>query len=160
MLKTFITSTNLVTFTCPKCEHARTVSIADHQHLESAEKVKIKCVCGHTYRVVIEKRRQYRKSTNFPGTFSVLVDGKETEKGYMTVLDMSRTGVKIKLNDIRQLSPGSILKIEFHLDDANHSFIQKEVVVRKIFDKSFGVEFTSIHPSDPSDKALGFYMLR
>ena len=39
------------------------------------------------------------------------------------------------------------------------TFIEKKVVIKKIFGLEFGVEFTSTHLSDPSHKALGFYMM-
>lgn len=160
MQKVYITSDQMITFTCPECKRARTVSITDFKNLESAEKVRVKCSCGHAYLVNIEKRRQYRLETNFPGTFTIEDDGKEVDKGPMTVVDLSRTGLKIKTNDEGRFNEGDLLKIEFRLDDPNRSLIQKEVVIRKIFGREYGAEFTSIHPSDPSDKALGFYMLR
>ena len=77
----------------------------------------------------------------------------------MKVIDLSRTGLKIKVNEIAKFSAGDRMVIEFRLDDANRSLIRKEVEIKKIFDLELGVAFTSIHPSDPSDRALGFYML-
>jgi hypothetical protein len=144
--KVYITQNNLVTFTCPKCEQPRVVDLADHPELEKTDKAKVKCPCGHKYSVSIERRKQYRVATNFAGEFRQIVDNGETDRGLMTVIDMSRTGLKIRLN------------VEFRLDDAQRTLIQKEVVIKKIFGLELGVEFTSIHPSNHSDRALGFYM--
>jgi c-di-GMP-binding flagellar brake protein YcgR len=156
--KVYITRSNLVTFTCPKCEQPRVINIADHPELEKTDKAKVKCPCGHKYSVMIERRKQYRISTNFAGEFRQIVEGREEDRGLMTVLDMSRTGLKIKLNVKRELKVGDKLFLEFRLDDAQRTLIQKEVVIKKIFGLELGVEFTSIHPSNPSDRALGFYM--
>ena len=157
--KVYITSQNLVTFTCPKCEKPRIVNVTEHPDLEKKDKVTVKCPCGHKYTVIIERRKQYRKATNFPGQYKHIVDGRVIDQGLMRVIDLSRTGMKIKLNVKRNLDIGARLLLEFRLDDAHRSFIQKEVEVKKVFDQELGVEFTSVHPSNPSDRALGFYML-
>jgi predicted RNA-binding Zn-ribbon protein involved in translation (DUF1610 family) len=157
--KVYISSSKMVTFTCPQCEYARVVSVAQHKELETVDRVKVKCKrCGHRYRVVIERRGQYRKVVNLPGTYTLLVGGRPTDKGYLKVIDLSRSGLKIQLNDNPAFTVGDRLMIEFHLDDANRSMIRKEVEIKKIFGQELGVAFTSVHASDPSDKALGFYM--
>ena len=157
--KVYITSSNMITFTCPECKFPRVVSVEERQELKTADKVRVRCKrCGHKYPAVIERRRQYRKVTNFPGTFTRLVKGRPVDKGYMKVVDLSRTGLKLRLNGKVQIGVGDRLIIEFNLDDANRSLIKKEVEVKKIFDQELGVAFTSVHPSDPSDRALGFYM--
>ncbi|KPJ77493.1 MAG: hypothetical protein AMJ54_07755 [Deltaproteobacteria bacterium SG8_13] len=157
--KVYISSSKMVTFTCPQCEYPRVVNVAQHKELETVDRVKVKCKrCGHRYLVVIERRGQYRKVVDLPGTFTLLVDGRPTDKGYMKVVDLSRSGLKIKLNDNPAYAVGDRLMIEFHLDDTNRSLIRKEVEIKKIFGQELGVAFTSVHASDPSDKALGFYM--
>jgi transcription elongation factor Elf1 len=157
--KAYITSNQMITFVCPKCQHPRVVSIADHTELEKADKVRVTCKqCGYKYPVAIERRGQYRKTVNFPGTYTHVVNGQRRGKGYMTVVDLSRTGLKLKLNEKEGLNIGDKLVIEFNLDDANHSLIKKEVKIMKIDNAELGVAFYSMHPSNPSDKALGFYM--
>jgi hypothetical protein len=157
--KVYISSSKMVTFTCPQCEYARVVNVSEHKELETVDRVKVKCKrCGHQYRAVIERRRQYRKIVDMPGTYTLLVGGRPTDKGYMKVIDLSRSGLKIRLNDNPVIAVGDRLMIEFHLDDANRSLIRKEVEIKKIFGQELGLAFTSVHPSDPSDKALGFYM--
>jgi len=53
---------------------------------------------------------------------------------------------------------GDKIIVEFHLDDKNRSLIKKECIIKKDFGFEFGIEFISVHPSDPSDRAIGFYM--
>ena len=159
LYKAFITSTSQVTFTCPKCESPRVVNLADHKGMEKATTVKINCKeCGHIYRAVLERRQQYRKPVNFPGSYTQLRDGRPMDKGNMVVEDLSRGGLKLKVVQLGSFAVGDKLIVKFRLDDANRSPINKEVEIKKIFNDGIGVEFTSVHSSDPSDKALGFYM--
>ena len=76
----------------------------------------------------------------------------------MRVVDLSRTGLKLKINEKGRFGQGDRLQLEFQLDDANRSLIKKEVEIKKIFESELGVAFTSSHPSNPSDRALGFYL--
>ena len=157
--KAYITSNQMITFICPKCQHPRVVSVAAHTKLEKADKVRVTCKrCGYKYGVSIERRGQYRKAVNLPGIYTQVVNGQMRGKGYMTVIDLSRTGLKLKLNEKEAFAIGDKLIIEFNLDDANHSLIKKEVKVMKVDNAELGVAFYSMHPSNPSDKALGFYM--
>jgi len=158
MQKVFISSDNTITFKCPKCNLPKTLNVSKYKNLEKAERVKVKCVCEHVYYALIEKRKQFRKRTNFPGTFTHIVSGIPKDKGTMVVTDVSRTGLRIKLNSKREFFIGDKITVEFHLDDKNRSFIKKECIIKKDFGLEFGIEFISVHPSDPSDRAIGFYM--
>ncbi len=157
--KVYVTNDQMITFTCPACRQPRVVRVADHKKLETADKLRVTCRhCGHKYPVLIERRRQYRKAVNFSGTYTHYVNGKPMGKGFMRVVDLSRTGLKLKMNEKGGFGYGDKLQIEFRLDDLNHSLVKKEVEIKKIFEAELGVAFTSSHPSDPSDRALGFYM--
>jgi hypothetical protein len=159
LYKVFITSTNQVTFSCPKCEHPRIVNLSDHAGLEKATTVKVRCKeCGHKYRTVLERRQQYRKRVNFPGSYTQLRNNRPIDKGEMVVVDLSRGGLKLRAIQLGSFAVGDKLIVKFRLDDANQSPINKEVEIKKIFNDGLGVEFTSVHTSDPSDRALGFYM--
>ncbi|MFZ0134497.1 MAG: PilZ domain-containing protein [Desulfobacterales bacterium] len=157
--KVFVTSDQMITFTCPACRQPRVVRVADHKELEKTDKLRVTCRhCGHKYPALIERRRQYRKPVNFPGTYTHYVNGKPLGRGSMKVVDLSRTGLKLNMTEKGRFGQGDKLHLQFHLDDANHSLIKKEVEIKKIFGTELGVAFTSSHPSDPSDRALGFYM--
>jgi len=158
MQKVFISSDNTITFKCPKCNQPRTVDMSNFKNLEKAERVKVKCACGNTYYALIEKRKQFRKKTNFPGTFTHIVSGIPKDKGTLLVTNVSRTGLKIKLNSKKEFFIGDNIIVEFHLDDKNRSLIKKECIIKKAFGLEFGIEFISVHPSDPNDRAIGFYM--
>ncbi|MFZ7128265.1 MAG: PilZ domain-containing protein [Desulfobacterales bacterium] len=158
MQKVFITSDNTATFTCPGCKAIRTVDVTQYKELTRAVKVKVKCPCGVDYPVALERRRQFRKPVAFPGTWCLLDNGRRTIKGQMVVSDLSRTGLKIRLEEIYDLNVGDTLLVEFHLDDPKRSLIRKEVAVRKVDGHVVGTEFMSMDPSDANVKAIGFYL--
>lgn len=157
-LKVFITSDGQATFVCPACAHSRTVDVARNAKLARASRVRVKCPCGHHYPVILERRQFFRKAVNFSGSFFQTVNGRHVGRGEMAVLDLSRTGLRIRLNENRPLQIGDTLLVEFHLDDRQHSLIRKESVVRRIDGFDLGTEFAAPGVTDANTRAIGFYL--
>jgi PilZ domain len=153
--KVYITSKQMATFICPQCERSKTVNVSQYANLDKMIKVKVKCPCGYTYTSILEKRKKYRKETNLHGSFTRMVDGKETAYGLMTVKDLSMTGMKLHINGNHGCEVGDVLKVEFYLDDAQRSLIRKKLIVRNIYRSEIGTELA---PTEAVDKALGFYL--
>jgi hypothetical protein len=157
--KVFVTANNMATFECPVCKKSKQEDVSKFTAINKAIRLKAKCSCGNAYSVFLERRRHVRKEVDFPGTFTREHAAAPHNEGVMRIKDLSRYGVKLKLNSPPDFNVGDHLKIEFNLDDAKHSLITKEVIVRKIMDTSVGVEFVSVDSTDPSDSAIGFYLL-
>ncbi len=151
--KVFITSNNLATFVCPECQNSRTRNVAQYKDIETAVKVKCKCPCGHTYNVLLERRKDLRKSMDLPGTYSSQTQ--EGVRGTMVVKNLSRSGMNLEMNMKMAFQIGERLNIEFNLDDSQRSLIRKEVIIRSIRGTNIGVEFTT---KDHYDQ-LGPYLL-
>ncbi len=154
MEKVHISNNNTATFVCPNCENTSTVDVTKYAKVDRRVVVKVKCRCGYQFSVVLEKRKKYRKETNLPGTFTGL--DASIDKGVMTVMNISTTGLKLKLNVSRNFNVGDTLKVEFNLDDKRRTHIQKRVIVQNINDPYIGVAFA---PNEMDDPALGFYLL-
>ena len=154
MEKVHISNNNTATFVCPNCENTSTVDVSKYTQVEQRVTVKVKCRCGHHFTVALEKRKKYRKQTNLPGTYRNL-DLSE-DKGVMAVMDISSTGLKLKLNVSRDFKIGDRLRVEFNLDDKRRTHIEKKVIVENVTDNFVGVSFA---PDEPDDPALGFYLL-
>jgi len=150
--KVFITNNNTATFVCPKCKKWKTTDVSKYKNIETAVRVKCKCPCGHSYAVILERRKYIRKNLDLPGKF---INHKNNESGNMTVTDISRTGLRIKLNFSQDVVPGDKLKLEFTLDDKQRSLVNKEVIVRSVKDLSVGAEFSLTEHYDQ----LGPYLL-
>lgn len=151
--KVFITDDNTATFSCPKCKRHKTTDVTKYKNIEKAVRVKIKCPCGHAYDVILERRKYIRKNLNLPGKFIHL---KNDEAGGMTVTDISRNGLRLKLKFPYTFEPGDKLILDFTLDDKQKSFVaNKEVIVRSVKGLSVGAEFSLTEHYD----SLGPYLL-
>jgi hypothetical protein len=151
----YITESNTAVFRCPQCQRAKTVDVSTFGEFKPPLRFKLTCPCGHVASAVLEKRKRYRKGAHLPGTYIHYVNGQPMGKGAMTVKDLSTTGVKLVLSASGTIAPGDLLKIEFRLDDAQRSLVQKKVVVRNVSEDSVGTEFAV---TEALDKALGFYL--
>lgn len=151
----YITSSNTAVFRCPQCQRTKTVDVSTFGEFKPPLHFKLTCRCGHVASAVLEARKRYRKGAHLPGTYVHYVNGQPRGKGTMTVKDLSTNGMKLVLAASGTIAPGDMLKIEFRLDDAQRSLIQKKVVVRNIGDNFVGTEFAA---TETLDKALGFYL--
>ncbi len=151
--KVFITASNMATFVCPKCQHSRTKNVSQYKDIQTAVKVKCKCPCGNIYHVLLERRKDLRKTLNLPGTYHGITD--ESLRGTMVVKDLSRSGMNLQLNVKKAFEVSDKLQVEFNLDDNQRSLIRKEVVIRSVRGFNIGVEFTTTDHYD----ALGPYLL-
>jgi hypothetical protein len=152
-----ITDSNKATFICPKCKTMKTVDVSKFVHTDRVVKIKSKCSCGHRWTSQFEKRKQYRKTVNFAGTYDYIKDGKVADKGGITVLDLSNGGAKLKLNVERDLQVGDNLDLEFQLDDNNATLIKKRVAICSINGSYIGTTFGS---PDNIGTELGFYLMK
>ena len=153
--KVYVTSKQMATFVCPKCQKSKTVNVSKYATLDKLVRVKVKCPCGNAYTSILEKRKKYRKETNLHGSYVRIVDGKEVARGLMVVKDLSTTGMKLHINGNHGCEVGDVLKVEFYLDDFQRSLIRKKVIVRNVFKSEIGTELA---PTEAVDKALGFYL--
>ncbi len=144
-------------FTCSKCRRTKAVDVSNYIKLEKIVRFNFECLCGNRYAAILEKRKQHRRETNLHGTFVQFVDEKEVYRGFMTVCDLSLTGMKLKVNVEHCFSIGDLLQLEFQLDDMDRSIINKKVLIRYFNFPFLGTEF---HYKETIDKDLGFYLFK
>jgi predicted RNA-binding Zn-ribbon protein involved in translation (DUF1610 family) len=154
--KVFITTKNTATFVCPECGNTSIANVSKYAAIDKKVTVNCKCICGHQFKVSLEKRRQYRKATNLPGVYYYERGHGDVDKGNMRVVDISSNGLKLKFSVERHFDGGERLRVEFHLDDKRHTLIKKEVIVRNTFNNLVG---TSFSPHEGDDPSLGFYLM-
>jgi hypothetical protein len=159
MQKVYITEEHKTTLACPACERSRTVDVSACVKLARPVQIKIKCPCGHQYPATLERRRHFRKAVNLKGTLSSQRGDASGARGRMAVMDLSRSGVRMRLDAGRRISVGDRLLVEFQLDDQQHSTIRRESVVRRVDGLDLGAEFIPAASPDPGTKAMGFYLL-
>lgn len=152
----FISSNNTATFRCPECGQVKVADVSRYAVTDKKVTVTCTCGCGHQFKCSLEKRRQYRKSVNFPGTFTLIGEGGTADTGRMNIVDISTTGVKLKLSVPRDFKTGTMLRIQFQLDDRRRTPMEKRVIVRNVSGPYVGASF---HPHEMEDRALGFYLM-
>lgn len=158
-ISAFICSTcHLAAFECPNCQRSKSINMNKQLQAESFEPIEIEyeCQCGAAYTVRLERRKHRRKETRLSGIYTHMVGKRKLNKGIMTVVDVSRSGLKLKFNlNVNQyFSVGDRLYVEFHLDDNTHTLIQKEVMIKGIADNTIGVEFAD---QESEHDAIGYF---
>lgn len=136
--KIFVTREKKANFTCPECGKTKLMDVSRYADIKSSVKLKAKCICGHHYSVLLERRQHIRKPVNFPG---FVIQGKKREPVF--VLNISQSGMMLKGKFAKQIQSGERLLVRFNLDDEQSSEVEKEVVVRNVMPPLVGVEFVS-----------------
>lgn len=155
--KIYITEDNKANFLCPGCGKSKTKDVSKYKNVRKLLRVKYKCGCGHSYSVLIERRKYFRKEVNLTGGF---IYGENKGVSPMIIRDMSRTGLRIEIGNPEGIKLDDKLFVEFNLDDKQQTLIREEVVVKSIDGGILHVEFTSIEPGSHFDSAIRFYMFR
>ena len=174
---------NIAKIKCPKCHKSKSVDMSKYMTMDRVIIFKAKCICGHSYTVVLNRRDKFRKTTDFFGVYTNLSSGKEGQKGQMFVLDVSRSGLRLEISHVQlkmkdhdisvitgkqatfehkiqkpvdEINIGDKLLVEFRLDDTKKTLIKKEVIIRWMKMPYIGVEFNS---QSLYDGSLGLYMM-
>lgn len=136
-LKVFVTSNKMAIFPCSKCGKSYQKDVSKYIGHEAQVRLKYKCKCQNSFSVLLERRRSIRKKVNFKG---YLLD--KQQKIPITVIDISKHGMKIKILEKLLLKKGQKIRIEFNLDDPKKSIVSKTVQINKIIPPlSIGCEF-------------------
>lgn len=150
-VKSFVQSDNRVSIICPNCGLSKLISlkqIPDSNHL-----LRIRCKCGHSFRVQLESRKSYRKETRLEGIFKY---GGTRTSHLVIVVNVSLAGVCFELQGRHALSIGDKGTLRFTLDDQKKTVLEKELTVRAISANQISCEFIE---DTAYQKELGFYLL-
>ena len=156
--KIFLSGKDTASFTCPKCHVSKEADVTRYKRIATSVNLKVKCSCGNEYSVMLERRKYYRKETNIPGKFGFFSLAGEDQKGSITIMDISKGGLKFKMATQPIFNKGDILEVEFILDNKDKTHIRKQVFVRNVKDSFVNVEFCSFDADDTGDKAIEYYL--
>jgi hypothetical protein len=155
--KVFLSSQNTAKFICNACNRQYELNMSQYLNSPNTAKLKLKCKCGYAWTATLEKRRYYRKRIQLRGTYKYQITGRAVSEGVMTVLDISRTGIKIKINGEHTLKDGDWIEVEFRLDNSVRTLINRMVNIKNVSGEYIGASFREIKHFDP---VIGFYMLQ
>lgn len=152
-IRIFITSGS-ATFSCPKCDKARTADVSKIIAKKAIIKINCKCKCGYTFKAVLERRKFFRKNIKLKGTCQLESDMRPI---VVSVVDLSRSGCKIKLeSENNTFLENDKIFIEFNLDDTNNSLITKSAIIKSSQGGIIGAEFESMNEYDKIGQYLMF----
>jgi hypothetical protein len=158
MHKLYVDNENKATLVCPACERSRTIDATSYVALSRVVRMRIKCPCGQQTIAELERRRHFRKPVHFTGTYAKMAGRRVDAADPMAVVDLSRTGVRLRVRRRRRLQIGDRLMLQFQLDDLKRSTVCREGVVRRIDGADLGAEFMPGATADANSKAIGFYL--
>jgi hypothetical protein len=176
MQKVYLDDNNGITVICPKCKKAQNINATPFLKKQGLVKLTFRfkcelCDCGHkncheckesnctnsNINIInIERRKFYRQKVNLAGSL-LAENGK---KHSIRVLDLSRTGLRMKTLAPHNIQVDHKLTVDFNLDDEKNTPIKKQLVVRKIDDKIVDGQFAETDNYDTNDKAIGFYLMK
>ena len=137
----FVDAQKKATFKCPECDNSWTKDLTKLKSHKKLVRLKCKCPCGHSFPILLGKRRHFRKNADLDGAF---IHDKLKTRGLINIKNISKSGIGLKLSTDQFIHEGDRLEVRFNLDDPSKSYICKEVVVRKIEGNYLGVEFSDI----------------
>ena len=150
-LKVHVGSNNQGEITCPKCRKMKTIN-ASHLLL-TKRAIKVKCSCGHSFRVSLDYRHYFRKSVQLPATlYKVHSDDIIAE---VTVTSLSVSGLGFEATSLNNIYISSLFEIEFKLDDDSNAIIRERIRIKRINGLIVGAEFSE---QDKYSYELDFYM--
>ena len=150
-LKTLVNSDDKILIVCPECGFSK--KFTTEQFRERRYLLKIKCKCGHSFRVQLEARLHIRKKTEIEGICKFRSTGTNAWK--VMLIDLSLGGACLELRGNHSLTVGDKGILEFTLDDRKATAITKQIIVKGISTNLIRCEFIE---DRAYQKALGFYL--
>ncbi|MFC1534226.1 PilZ domain-containing protein [Thermodesulfobacteriota bacterium] len=134
----FLDSENHASFLCPQCQKLFKKDLTKFINHDKKIIFKCQCPCGHSFPVLLDRRRYPRKDTDLRGAF---IHDKKRIRGAINIKNVSLGGLGFELGSKYLISTGDILLVRFNLDDVFNTMVSKEALIKKIKNTYIGAEF-------------------
>lgn len=148
--KSKVNPDNEILIVCPECSFSKNFSAKQFRNRQNL--LKIKCRCGHSFRVQLEFRLHIRKETDLKGVCKFGNIGGLR----VSLINLSLGGVCLEIRGKHRPTVGARGELLFTLDDRKATVIEKKIVVRSISTYPFRCEFIQ---DRAYQKELGFYLM-
>ncbi len=135
---------NEATFLCKNCGRGVTRDLSKVLHAQSAIRVKCTCKCRHVFRVLVDRRRNYRKIVKLLGMCLYIKSSGHIERRLVKILDISSTGLRFSIYGRPEFRLRDRIIVQVRLDDRENTEIKGKGIVRRILSNCVGIEFTAI----------------
>jgi hypothetical protein len=150
-----VDTNGMVFLSCPFCGDRNLKQAGAFPNSNQPNGLGVTCSsCKKNYEIQIDIRKHFRKRLFLDGFYSKLVPPGHLEK--MTVVDLSLGGCSFIAPGKHFLNPDDRIKLVFNLDNAQHTKIEKDAVVRIVGERQIGCEFPATAGSYDPD--IGFYL--
>lgn len=149
--KSFVKAGDHATIVCPQCNISKDISV--QQFRQRLHTLKVKCPCGYDFKVQLEFRRHYRKTTELQGSYDPTMTA--IHGGRAKVINLSLSGACFELRGNHDLQIGQKGVLIFTLDNRNETRLIKHIVIKTINGNRIGSEFVD---DRAFEKELGFYL--
>jgi len=130
-------------FLCPGCDNSVVRDLSKVAHAKSAIRIKCTCKCGNVFRVLVERRKNIRKSVNLVGMCHFIDVSGRKKKRLIKIHDVSFSGLQFSLNDIPEFRFGDQIIVDFRLDDRERNEVKEKGIVVRIESTIVGLQFAS-----------------
>ena len=135
--KVLVDRNNQGQITCPKCNKMKTISAS--RNLLTKKAIKVKCTCGHAFRVSLDYRSYFRKNVRLTGTLHRM--GCEEIISDITITSLSVSGIGFETKSLSNIYINSRFDVEFKLDDDSYTVIRERICIKRISGLTVGAEF-------------------
>ncbi|PIE62482.1 MAG: pilus assembly protein PilZ [Desulfobacter postgatei] len=141
------------TFACESCGNFYTKDVSKFVKHKDRVRLKYKCLCGHVFSVMLERRQVIRKEVRLKG---VLIQNRKRYPGVIT--DLSRNGIRFRTLEKAFIKVEYPAEIKFTLDNPNRSEIHRHIKIQEVFSEySFGCKFDNTEHFDDLGKYFLFH---
>lgn len=150
-VKAFVNDDGVTALACPVCGLVRPTSVSKFRNKRHV--LSVKCKCSENFKVHLEFRKHFRKSTDIDGLYSLLAPA--AGGGRVKIQNISRSGVGFSISGKHTIQIGNLAKLNFTLDNRNATELDKQVTIKSISENYIGCEFIE---NQAFEKELGFYL--
>jgi hypothetical protein len=144
---------------CDQCGKTKVAHLADVPHL--GKPLKIKCRCGHSFVIRLETRTFYRKNTHLPGEYTQTSGERVNRRaqGLMTVEDVSRTGLRLRLPRQHTLRVHDLIEVRFTLDNAQHFAVCTQARIVWVDGSCLGAAWLDSDVFNETNRRISTYLM-
>lgn len=154
-VKTHVRKDGTTTIACPACSSKKRTSVATFKYEKHV--LKVRCSCKSIFKVLLDYRSYGRKIVNLSGTYTTRYQYDQS-KGPIQITDISTRGMQFHIDGLNRLYPGTILVLDFQLDDKQRSPIKKQALACYVDNNVVGCEFINIFSKEKPGNDLAIYM--
>lgn len=142
VIKACIPEDGTLDLQCPTCGNSRRIPVSELKIQEHT--YRIKCRCGTSHYIELNRRKFVRKDVALKGVYST---GNKMNDEIMDIVNLSKMGLCFSTYNTKYLAIDQIIHLRLVLDNSEREPIECKSIIKWISDGKVGVEFIDLSPS-------------